>query len=348
MRKTDLSLPFATLGPLFLLLMACLFGGAWAWLALGSITVAAYLLDLVIARLGGDEEREFPAGRELQIALGYAHFLLLALGLAALSGAWLGAGEKALLFLALGLWMGQVSNANAHDLIHHADRRMFALGKWIYISLFFGHHTSAHVKVHHQWAATGNDPNTAELGDSLHTFLPRAWLGSFRAGWEVEFAQLRYRNGARVPLWKHPYATYLGGALALWILAGLICGPRAMAAYAGLAFYAQVQLLVSDYVQHYGLQRRALPGGRYEPLGPEHSWNAAQPWSSRMMLHAPRHSDHHCHPSRPFTELSLPDAKAAPRLPASLPVMAMVAFFPPLWHRMIDERRGGGRNPPSR
>lgn len=345
MPKTDLSLPVAALGPAVLLLLACLFGGAWAVLALVSITLVAFLLDLVVARLGRPGDRAFPADRELQFALGCAHFLLLVLGLAALSGDWRAPWEQAVLFVALGLWFGQVSNANAHELIHRSDRRRFTLGKWIYISLFFGHHTSAHRLVHHPWAATPNDPNTAALGDGLYAFLPRAWAGSFRAGWEVELARLRHRHGARAPLGQHPYVTYLCGAAALWLLAGLLGGARAMAAYVTLAAFAQMQLLVSDYVQHYGLQRRALPGGGHEPLGPEHSWNAAHPWTSRMMLHAPRHSDHHRHPARPFTELSLPDPKTAPRLPSSLPVMAVAAFVPPLWHRLMDERARHWRKP---
>ena len=68
-----------------------------------------------------------------------------------------------------------------------------------------------------------------------------------------------------------------------------------------------------------------------------------------MMLNAPRHSDHHAHPARPFPQLSLPPGDAAPRLPRSLPVMACVACVPPLWRRMMDRRaaawRQGGTGP---
>jgi len=42
-------------------------------------------------------------------------------------------------------------------------------------------------------------------------------------------------------------------------------------AYIALAAYAQSQLLLSDYVQHYGLTRKTT-GAKPEPVGPSHSW----------------------------------------------------------------------------
>ena len=56
-----------------------------------------------------------------------------------------------------------------------------------------------------------------------------------------------------------------------------------------------------------------------------------------MMLNAPRHSDHHMHPSRAFPALELTPG-TMPMLPRSLPVMAVLALVPPLWHRVMDRR----------
>jgi alkane 1-monooxygenase len=53
------------------------------------------------------------------------------------------------------------------------------------------------------------------------------------------------------------------------------------------------------------------------------------------MLNAPRHSDHHAHPGRPYPALRLPDAEDAPRLPWPLPLACMIALCPPLWKRAI-------------
>jgi alkane 1-monooxygenase len=64
-----------------------------------------------------------------------------------------------------------------------------------------------------------------------------------------------------------------------------------------------------------------------------------------MMLNAPRHSDHHAHPGRPWPELAL-DA-GMPVLPQSLPVMATIALWPPAWRALMDRRvaRVMGRTP---
>ena len=120
-------------------------------------------------------------------------------------------------------------------------------------------------------------------------------------------------------------------------LAWLLAGGAGMLALFGLCAYAQAQLLLSDYVQHYGLRRRELAPGRREPVGPQHSWNAPMPASSALMLNAPRHSDHHARPARPYPGLEI-DRDAMPILPHALPVMAVLALIPPVWRRLMDPR----------
>jgi alkane 1-monooxygenase len=131
----------------------------------------------------------------------------------------------------------------------------------------------------------------------------------------------------------HPYAAYLAGSAVALVLATLIAGLPGLLVWTALALHAQSQILLSDYVQHYGLTRARRPDGKLEPIGPAHSWNTAHWFSSAMMLNAPRHSDHHVHPSRPFPALSLPDE--APRLPWPLPFACALALSPRLWRRAI-------------
>ena len=56
------------------------------------------------------------------------------------------------------------------------------------------------------------------------------------------------------------------------------------------------------------------------------------------MLNAPRHSDHHAHPARPYPALRLPQAEDAPRLPYSLPLCSVIALFPRRWRRLMRPR----------
>lgn len=334
--------------PVALLVAACLLGGWWSVAALISVTLLVTGMDRIMAPAPPETgARAVALGHRITTALGLAHLLLMPLGIWALTrndalegaAAWVTA-------LALGLFFGQVSNSNAHELIHRAARWPRRLGVAVYASLLFGHHASAHPRVHHVYVATPKDPNSAPLGMGFYRFWPRAWIGSFRAGLAAE---TRLRQGKAGSRGLHPYVIYVAGAaLSLWV-GWLIGGLPGVALWLGLAAYAQMQLILSDYVQHYGLRRASRADGGWEPAGPHHSWNAPQWYSSALMLNAPRHSDHHEHPARGFPELRL-NAETMPVLPRSLPVMASVALVPPLWRRVMDKRAAKWSRPaePSR
>ncbi|MCR8725322.1 alkane 1-monooxygenase [Frigidibacter sp. SLM-1] len=324
----------ATLAPALLIGLGAVLGGYWALAALLAMTLLAAALDLLVrlvpeARAG----QEFPAADGLSVVLACVHFVLLPLAVLALSGGTgIGWGARGAVALAAGMWFGQVSNSNAHELIHRTDRRLFRLGMWVYISLLFGHHTSAHRLVHHPNVGLDSDPNTARKGEGFYHFALRAWRGSFVEGLRAETARRQGRGG-----W-HPYRTYALGALAGLALVWALAGGAGLAAWLALASYAQMQLLLSDYVQHYGLARPVSAGGRPAPVGPELSWNAPHWFTTHLMLNAPRHSDHHAHPARPYPALRLAGTGAEPMLPASLPAMAALAMVPPLWKRVMHPR----------
>lgn len=318
-------------------------GGIWTVAGLLWMTALTASLDALVKRTlpasqGASEGAEFPAANGLSVALGLAHIALWALVVAAIGGATgpdmaLSTWEKLAVFAGAGLFMGQVGNANAHELIHRPHRGLRRLGMWIYIVNLFGHHTSAHTLVHHTRVATRADPSSARMGESFYRFYARAWIGSFREGFRAESKRLAQ---ARRPAWQHPYAVYLGGAVLVLVAAILLGGPKGLLAAVSLASFAQTQLMMSDYVQHYGLSRRMGDTGKPEPVAARHSWNAPHPMSSALMLNAPRHSDHHAHPARAFPALRL-DADM-PMLPRSLPVMACIALYPRLWRRVMDPR----------
>lgn len=323
-----------SLSPLVLLAAGIVAGGVWALAGLLYMTVLAAILDQITSLFTGraDEEQEFPAADGLLAAIVVAHCLMLPLAVFAIGGgSGLSGPDRVMVFAGCGLWLGQVAVPAAHELIHRGNRTLFNAGGLIYATLLFGHHASAHRLVHHRHAASTADPNSARSGEGFYAFAARAWIGSFRKGWQAE-NDLRARGTAhRV----HPYTIYTGLALASLGGGWLMAGWPGVAVWAGLAVHAQSQLLLSDYVQHYGLTRGVGPDGKLEPVSDRHSWNAQHWFTSSLMLNAPRHSDHHAHPARVFCALRLPEAVLAPRLPWSLPVACTIALFPPLWKRAI-------------
>lgn len=329
MRKRQAILLFAAAGaiPAITLMAAALLGGVWPVIALLSITALVLSMD----RLGVTTTACDAFERTLPATLAAAHFAALAATLWAVGHtSHLDLGQKAALIVAMGLFAGQVSNAVAHELVHRTSKSAKRLGTAIYCSLLNGQHVSAHLLLHHPFAGTGKDPCSAPLGRSYYRF---AWMASraeFVEGWRAE--SQRRQSAQKTP---HPYLFYLCGAGASALAAFAIGGGAALIALLLIALHAQSQLLLSDYVQHYGLRRRQLASGKLEPMGPEHSWNAPHSYSAAMMLNAPLHSAHHMQPGRRFSTLTL-DAQTMPVLPYALPVMGTIALIPPLWRRIMD------------
>lgn len=322
--------------PVGLLVVACFFSGWWSVAALLSVTAFVIGMDRALSpAVAEGDASQARMSHVIIVGLGLAHMALMPLGVWALTrGGALEGVNSGMLALALGLFFGQVSNSNAHELIHRTDRWSRRLGIADYSSLLFGHHTSAHPLVHHVYVATPKDPNSAPLGMGFYRFWLSAWIGSFRAGWVAENERRRGRTKRRG---VHPYVIYITGATSSLMLGYFIAGIAGTLIWAGLAVYATMQLMLSDYVQHYGLRRAQKTEGGWMPIGPQHSWNAPHWYSSALMLNAPCHSDHHAHPARHFHELRL-DNTEMPMLPRSLPVMAAIALVPPLWRRMMDHR----------
>ncbi len=168
----------ATLIPVLLIALGAVNGGVWVWLALLYLTVFTATMDHVVRTVTPPTaDTEFPVADGLSVTLALSHFALLVSVVRAFAGDVVGPAEKAGLFAAAGLFMGQVSNSNAHELIHRGSRGLHDLGMWVYISLLFGHHTSAHPLVHHRLVATRADRSSARLGECFYRLAGGAWRG---------------------------------------------------------------------------------------------------------------------------------------------------------------------------
>ncbi len=327
----------ATVPPMLLLILAGTAWGGFAWIALLWLTLIAAIADQVLEppRATGADEETAPWSDVLSIGLAVGHILVLISTSSALAAAQMTFGQGLALFVATASFFGQVSHPNAHELIHRSHPALRALGAVVYTTIGFGHHVSAHRLVHHRNVGTYEDPNTPQPGEGFWDYLPRAWRGSFEAGLAAEMEKLERRGRAYTHI-TNPYWLWVGGALLTFIVILNISGLGGALMLISLATLAGLQILMSDYVQHYGLQRLILPDGRVEPVGPHHSWNAPRGFSSYLMMNAPAHSEHHLHPDRPYERL---DPRATvPVLPYSMPIMAMIAMMPSAWRRIMDKR----------
>src|SRR6056297_1488978 len=116
----------ATLTPVILIAVGALAQGAWVWAALLYMTLFTFALDQLIGTRDPEEDpgRALPAADALSVTLALSHLALLPLVVWSLSTPGPGLGERVGLFFAAALFFGQVSNSNAHELIHRGDKRL--------------------------------------------------------------------------------------------------------------------------------------------------------------------------------------------------------------------------------
>jgi len=222
-----------------------------------------------------------------------------------------------------------------HELGHKPTPLERCLAKLVLATTGYGHFYIEHNRGHHRDVATPLDPASSRMGESIYRFVLREMPGAFRRAWVLESTRLR-KSGLPVWSWHNEIlqpalvTLVLWSALLLWLGIGVL--PFILAA----AFWANFQLSSANYIEHYGLLRQTLPSGRYEPCQPHHSWNSNHIFSNWAVFHLQRHSDHHAHPLRRYQ--SLRHFENLPQLPSGYFGMFCIAYLPPLWFRLMDER----------
>ena len=234
--------------------------------------------------------------------------------------------------IGVGMACGIFGVTAAHELMHGRGS-IYRAGSVFVLSLFsYPHFAIEHVYGHHRNVGTRRDPATARIGESLYTFLPRSVIGGFRSAWRIETRRLRRVSGVSL-IHNQLFRQYVV-LLPIYCAVGYTFGPNGVLMMAVQSFVAVFLLETLNYVGHYGLVRRQVLPGSYEPIQQRHSWNSSHRVSNWLLFNAGRHSDHHCEPRRGY--LSLRHESRAPQLPGGYFAMFVLALFPPLWRRIMD------------
>ncbi|GMH36986.1 hypothetical protein BSKO_04859 [Bryopsis sp. KO-2023] len=229
---------------------------------------------------------------------------------------------------------GGLAFTAAHELLH--GRRKFDrfLCGMLLCPLFYMHWANSHLS-HHRKVGTPEDPATARFGESLFHFVPRSVTGNIRDAIDME----RKRLASKGKSFMHFKNRFF-----LWMLAPVFLslgvyhrsGAYALVMLFGSALFSIIMLESVNYIEHYGLERKRLANGKYEPVGQQHSWNADWIATSAAIFQLQRHSHHHAQASLPYQALR--SISNAPLLPASYPVMMLTSFCPPLFFKCMNAR----------
>src|SRR6185312_14464822 len=229
---------------------------------------------------------------------------------------------------------------------HKRDSVERWLSKITLAQTFYGHFFIEHNRGHHVRVATPEDPASSRMGESFWAFLPRSVWGSLRSAWELEAQRLRR-------LQKSPF-NIRNDVLNAWLMSVVLFGVlMAVFGWALIPFlviqavFGFSLLETVNYLEHYGLLRQKVDEplarrgsgserGRYERCTPEHSWNSDHVVTNIFLYHLQRHSDHHANPTRRYQTLRSFDG--APNLPSGYASMIVLAYFPPLWRKVMDPK----------
>ena len=242
--------------------------------------------------------------------------------------------EDVLIVLSLGAMARLTLNAG-HDMMHRRPVWERRIGELLMASVSFPQEVTEHVYVHHAHIGTPYDAVSAPKGQSFWQYLPRSVARSYMDTWRVERERLARR---RLPSWHHtnPVWRYVLETAAWYALAYWIGGAGGVLVFIAICAMGIFQLRMVDYVQHYGLQRVRLPGGRFERMRPRHSWSVAYKLSNWFYYNAQRHADHHIYATRLYPLLQHSGPDEAPQLPGSYSEMGNLILYPKRWFRKMD------------
>ena len=242
--------------------------------------------------------------------------------------------DKLGLAVTLGFVSGIGINA-AHELGHRVEHLERWLAKIALAQSGYGHFFIEHNRGHHVRVATPEDPASSRVGESFWAFWPRTVWGGFRSSWRLEKIRLER-------LGKKPWSPR-NEVLSAWLMSVALYAVLIAVFGIGLLPYLILQAVVGfslleavNYLEHYGLVRQRTASGRYERPAPVHSWNSDHIVTNIFLYHLQRHSDHHAYPTRRYQTLRSWDG--APNLPSGYASMILLAYFPPLWRRVMDKR----------
>lgn len=237
--------------------------------------------------------------------------------------------------LSVGIVVSSLGINVAHELGHRQTFHETLMAKIMLTSALYTHFNIEHNRGHHRWVATDQDPSSARPGEALYLFWLRSVWGTYVNAWRLENDRLRQAGRAVFSL-RNEMIWFQLAHLAYLTLVWWQFGWRGVGFAVVVAVLGFLLLETVNYIEHYGLRRKRLDSGFYETVSPRHSWNSNHELGRIFLYELTRHSDHHYKATRKYQVLRHFDE--SPQLPHGYPASMLLAFVPPLWFRVMDER----------
>lgn len=229
----------------------------------------------------------------------------------------------------LSFWVVMSLNLTvAHELLHSKLRWNRLAARFVAGSIGYFQMVEEH-RHHHAIVGGADSGDSAEMGQSVYAYAMKRYASSFSIAWRWERDhQVRTRRQWWTNRIVWTALITVAVAACFWAAAGRLGVALYLVLIIGTAFTMQA----ITYIQHWGLTDRLSPD--LALVG--YSWEDRCVMQAWVTLNHAYHGHHHRRPSLPYFRLG--GFAESPRLPASYPVLLVVALIPPLFDRAMRRR----------
>jgi alkane 1-monooxygenase len=305
-------------------------GGAWAWSNVVFVLVVVNCLEWIMGHQRNNEAVNGSALPDFFVMMAIPMVLagIVTLLWGTCSGMLKGSDLVGAV-LSTGFSSGSMGIVAAHEMIHRKKAAWKRAGDFLLFLVMNAYFAIDHLRVHHRHVATSLDHASARYGEHFYRFLIRSIRGQFMQSLELEAERLRLKG-------QLPYgpenAIIRNSVLHIGLSVSLIMiYPMLGIVFAGQAFFANILLEYTNYIEHYGLERT-----ENERVRAHHSWQSDKPFSRFMLYDLSRHADHHLYGGKPYFQLKTHED--GPTLPGGYAGLIVPVLIPPLWFTMIHPK----------
>jgi alkane 1-monooxygenase len=200
--------------------------------------------------------------------------------------------------LSLGTMTGATGITIAHELIHRKKPLERGIGISLLLMVNYAHFRIEHVFGHHKHVGTFRDPATARKGENLYRFWFRSIVGGLISAWKIEMKRL----GSKSFIFNRAFL-YLLAQIFISLFIYFFYGKISFIVFILQSFVAIITLETINFIEHYGLERKEISPGQYEPVAFQHSWDSSQKMTNWFLFNLGRHAHHHFAPNVCYEEL---------------------------------------------
>ncbi len=160
------------------------------------------------------------------------------------------------------------------------------------------------------------------------------YFGSFKKSFSVQKDILVNNGDSFFNIFRNTLLRWSLFSIAIYVSVGIFIGMAALSFLLVQTLFALLLFASFTYGQHYGLMRRVKSDNTLEDFSFMNVFASDHFVSSRELINGNHHGHHHLFQLCRYPYLKV--IRMGPKLPYASSTMAMIAFIPPLWFKIMN------------